>query len=205
MHVCRARRRRLSDEGSDFTLQVQALEARMICHVGGRVLSKIRSSQLSASQKRRLGCLSRFWHWLMCCCCCSVAQSCPALFDRPQGLQHSRLPCPSLSPRVCSNSCPLSQWCHPTISSSVAPFSSCPQCFPASGSFPVSQLFVSSGQSIEVSVSASVLPMKIQDWFPLGWTGLLSLQFKGLSRVFSSTTVQKHEFFDIQPSLWSNS
>ena len=155
MRVCRARKRRLSDEGSDFTLQVQPLEARLICHVGGRVLSKIRSSQLSASQKRRLGCLSRIWHWLMCCCCCSVAHSCPALCDQPQGLQHSRLPCPSLSPRVCSNSCPLSQWCHPTISSSVAPFS-CPQSFPASGSFPMSQLFASGGDwNFSFSISPS--------------------------------------------------
>ena len=118
-------------------------------------------------------------------------------------LQHARLPCPSLSPGVCSNSCPLSQWCHPTISSSVAPFSSCLQSFPASGSFPVSQLFTSGGQSI--GASASVLPMNIQDWFPLGLTGLISLQFKGLSRLFCSTTVQKRQFFGAQPSLSSNS
>ena len=98
-------------------------------------------------------------------------------------LQHTRLPCPSLSPGVCSNSCPLSQWCHPTISSSVAPFSSCPQSFPASGSFPISQLFASAGQSIGASALASVLPMNIQDWSPLGLTGLISLQSKGLSRV----------------------
>ena len=103
---------------------------------------------------------------------------------RSCGLQHTRLPCPSPSPRACSNSCPLSQWCHPTILSSVVPFS-CLQCFPESGSFPVSQLFESGGQSIGASALASVLPMNIQDWFHLGWTGWISLQSKGLSRVFS--------------------
>ena len=125
-------------------------------------------------------------------CCCLVTKSCPTLW--PTGLQHTRLPCPSLSPRVCSNSCPSSWWCHPTISSSVTPFSSCPQSFPASGSFPVSQVFASGGQSSGASASASVLPMNIQDWFSLGSTGWISLQSKGLSRVFSSTTVQKHLF-----------
>ena len=119
------------------------------------------------------------------------------------GLQHSRLPCPSPSLGVCSNSCPLSQWCHPTISSCVSPFCSCLQSFPASGSFPVSQLFTSGGQII--GALASVLPMNIQDWFPLGWTGLISLQSKGLSRVFSNTTVQMHQFFGSQLSLRSNS
>ena len=104
-------------------------------------------------------------------------------------LQHARPPCPSPTPRVYPNSCQLSQWCHPTISSSVVPFSSCPQFFPASGSFPMSQLFTSGGQSIGVSASASVLPMSTQDWSPLGWTGWISLQSKGLSRVFSNTTV----------------
>jgi len=113
---------------------------------------------------------------------------------RPHGLQHSRLPCPSPTPGVYSNSCPLSRWCHPPISSSVIPFSSHLQSFPASGSFPMRQFFTSSGQSIGVSASASVLPMNIQDWFPLGWTGWISLQSKGLSRVFSNTTVQKHQF-----------
>ena len=103
----------------------------------------------------------------------------------PHGLQHGRLPCPSPTPRVCSNSCALSQWCHPIISSSVIPFSSCLQSFPASGSFLLSQLFASGGQSTGVSDSTSVLPMNTQDWFPLGWTGWISLQFKGLSRVFS--------------------
>ena len=111
---------------------------------------------------------------------------------QPHGLQHARLPYPSPPPRACSNSCPSSQWCHPTISSSVIPFSSCLQSFPASGSFPVSQLFASGGQRIEVSASASVLPVNVQDWFPIGWAGWISLQSKGLSRVFSSTTVQKH-------------
>ena len=123
----------------------------------------------------------------------------------PHGLQHSRLSCPSISPGVCSNSCPLSRWCQPTISSSVAHFFSCPQPFLASGSIPMSWLFASGGQSIEVSASASVLPKNIQDWFPLGLTALISLQSKGLSRVFSNTTVQKHQFFSVQLSLWSNS
>ena len=118
-------------------------------------------------------------------------------------LQHTRFPSPSPSPRVYSNSCPLSKWCHPIISSSVIPCSSCPQSFPASGSFLMSQVFASGGQSI--GASASVLPMNIQDWFPLGWTGWISLQSKGLSRVFSNTVVQKHQFFGTQPSLWSNS
>ena len=108
----------------------------------------------------------------------------------PQGLQHSRPPCPSPTPGVYSNSCPLSQWCHPTISSSLIPFSSHLQSFPASGSFQMSQLFASGGQSIGVSPSTSVLPMNIQDWSPLEWTGWISLQSKGLSRVFSNTTVQ---------------
>ena len=111
------------------------------------------------------------------------------------GLQHARLPCPSPTPGAYSNSCPSSQWCHPTISCSVIPFSSCPQSLPASGSFPMSQFFASGGQSIGVSASASVLPMNTQDWSPLEWTGWISLQSKGLSRVFSNTTVQKHQFF----------
>ena len=123
----------------------------------------------------------------------------------PYGLQHARHPCPSLTPGVYSNSCPLSRWCHPIISSSVLPISSYPQSFPASGSFPVSQFFTSGGQSIGVSASTSVLPMNIQDWFPLGWTGWISLQSKGLSRVFSNTTVQKHQFFGTQLSLYYNS
>ena len=135
-----------------------------------------------------------------------VQSSCLVVSDSLwlRGLQHTRLPCPSLSPRACSNSCPLNRRCHPTILSSVVPFSSCLQSFPASGSFPMSQFFTSGGQSIGVSASASVLPMNIQDWSPLGWTGLISLQSKGLSRVFSNTTVQKHQFFSAQLSLWSN-
>ena len=123
----------------------------------------------------------------------------------PHGLQHTRLPCPSLTPRACSNSWPLSRWCHPTISSSVVPFSSCLQSFPASGSFQMSYFFPSGGQSIGVSASASVLPVNIQDWFPFGLTDLISLQPKELSRVFSNTTVQKHQFFSVHSSLWSNS
>ena len=119
----------------------------------------------------------------------------------PHGLHHARFPCPSLIPRVYSNSCPLSQWCHPTISSSVIPFSSHLQSFPASGCFQMSQLFASGGQSIGVSASASFLPMNIQDWFPLGWTGWISLLSKGLSRVSSSTTVRKHQFLGAQLSL----
>ena len=119
----------------------------------------------------------------------SVTRSCLTL--RPHGLQHARLPCPSLTPGTYSNSCPSRRWCHPTISSSVVPFSSCLQSFPASGSFQMSQPFASGGQRIGVSALASVLPMNIQDWSPLGWTGWISLQSKGLSRVFSNTTVQK--------------
>ena len=116
-------------------------------------------------------------------------------------LQHARPPCPSPTPRVHPNPCPLSRWCHPTISSSVIPFSSCPQSFPASGSFQMSQLFASGGQGIGGSASTSVLLMNTQDWSPLGWTGWISLQSKGLSRVFSNTTVQKHQFFGSQLSL----
>ena len=114
---------------------------------------------------------------------------------RPHEPQHARLPCPSPTHGVHPNPCPLCQWCHPTISSSFVPFSSCPQSFPASGSFQMSQLSISGGQIIGVSASASVLPMNIQDWSPLGWTGWISSQSKGLSRVFANTTVQKHQFF----------
>ena len=120
-------------------------------------------------------------------CCCSVAKWCLTLWRH--GLRHTRVPCASPSPQVCSNSCPLSRWCHPAILSSDAPFSSCPQSFPVSGSFPMRQLFI--GQSIRASVSASVLPINIQSCFPLG---LISLLSKGLSGFFSSTTVQKHQF-----------
>ena len=119
---------------------------------------------------------------------------------QPHGLQHARLSCPSPAPRACTNSCPLSRWCHPTILSSVVPFS-CLQSFRAPGAFPRSQFFTSGGQSIGVSASTSVLQVNIQDWFPLGWTGWISLQSKGLSRVFSRITVQKHQFFGTQLSL----
>jgi len=139
----------------------------------------------------------------------SVQFSCSVVSDslRPHEPQHARPPCPSPTPGVHPNPCPSSRWCYPTISSSVVPFSSCPQSFPASGSFQMSQLFTDSkywsigGQSIGVSASASVLQMNTQDWSPLGWTGWISLQSKGLSRVFSNTTVQKHQFFNIQLSL----
>ena len=137
----------------------------------------------------------------------SIQFSCSVLSDslQPHESQHARLPSPSPTPRIYSNSCPSSQWCHPTISSSVAPFSSCPQSLPASGSFPVSQLFSCCSQSTGVSASASVLPMNTQDWSPLAWTGWISLQSKGLSRVFSNTTFQKHQFFGAQLSSPSNS
>ena len=134
-------------------------------------------------------------------CCCSVTR----LFDvlQPRGRKHVGRLCPPLSLGVCSNSCSLSWWCYPTISSSAALFSFCLQSFPASGSFPMSQFLVSGGQSTGVSVSASVLPMNIQGWSPLEWTAWISLQSKGLSRVFSSTTVQRHQFFSAQPTVWS--
>ena len=124
---------------------------------------------------------------------------------RPHRRQHAKPPCPSPAPRVYSNSCPLSLWCHPTISSFVAPFSSHLQSFPESGSFQISLFFTSGGQSVGASASASVLPMKIQGWFSLGWTGWMSLQSKGLSTVFYNTTVQKHQFFSAQLSLYSSS
>ena len=124
---------------------------------------------------------------------------------QPHGLQHARLPCPSPTPRACSNSCPSTQGCHSTISSSVIPFSSYLQSFPASRTFPMSQFFASGGQSTGASALASVLPMNVQDWSPLGLTGLISLQSKGLSIVFSNTTVQKHQFICAQLSLWSKS
>ena len=133
----------------------------------------------------------------------SVAQSCPTLCN-PMDCSTPGLRL-SPTPRVYSNSCPLSWWRHPTISSSVVPFSSCLQSFPVSGCFQMSELFISGGQSTGVLVSASVLTMNIQDWFPLGWTGLISLQSKGLSRVFSNITVQKHQFFSAQLSSQSNS
>ena len=135
----------------------------------------------------------------------SVQFSCSVMSNSlwPHGLQHTRLFCPSPTPGACSNSCPSNSWCHPTISISVVPFSSCLQSFPTLGSFSMSQFLTSGGQSIGVSASASILPMNIQDWFPLGLIALISLQSKGLSRVFSSTTIWKHQFFGMQPSLWS--
>ena len=124
---------------------------------------------------------------------------------QPHGLQHTRLSCPSPTPGACSNSCPSSWWCPPTISSSVIPFFSCLQSVPALGSFPINQLFASGGQSIRALASSSILPINIQGWLPLGLTDLISLLSKGPSEVFSSTTVQKHQFFSTQPSLRSNS
>ena len=153
-------------------------------------LEAIISSGQSAYQCKSASLRTQF-----CFCCCSVAKLCLTLRDSMDYIQYSRLPCPLPTPGACSNSCPLSQWCHPTFSSSVIPFSSCLQCFPVSESFPLSQSFLSGGQSIGVSASASVLPMDTQDWFPLGWTAL----------VFSNTTVQKHQFFGAQPSFWSSS
>ena len=146
---------------------------------------------------------SRAFNLISCVKYCTVQFSRSVVTDslRPHGLQHSRPPCQSPTPRVYSNSCPLSPWCHPAISSSVVPFSSCLQSFLSSGSFQMNQFFASGGQMIGVSASASVLPMNIQDWFPLGWTGWISVQSKGLSRVFSHTTVQKHQFFGPQLSL----
>ena len=137
----------------------------------------------------------------------SVQFSCSAVSDSlwPHGLQHARSPCPSPTPRACSNSCLSSWWCHPNILSSVVPFSSCLQSFPAAASFPMNLFFALGGQSAGVSVSASVLPMNIQDWYSLGLTGLISLQSKGFARVFSNTTVQKYQFFSVQLSLWFNS
>ena len=143
-----------------------------------------------------------FYHWISWYIFSSLHFSRSVVSDSlwHHGLQHAKTPCPSPTPRVYSNSCPLSQWCHPT-SSSFIPFSSHLQSFPASGSFPMSQLFTWGGQSTGVSALASVFPMNIQDWSPLGWTGWISLQSKGLSRVFSNTTVQKHQFFGTQLSL----
>ena len=137
----------------------------------------------------------------------SVQFSCSVMPDslRPHESQHTRPPCPSPTPKVYLNSCPLSQWCHPASSSSVTPFFSCPQSLPASGSFPMSQLYTRGGQSTGVSASASVLPMNTQNWSPLWWTGWIFLQSKGLSRIFSNTTIQRHKFFSAQLSSQSKS
>ena len=150
---------------------------------------------------------SHMYHMLKWPCLCSVQFSCSVVSDslRPHKSQHTRPPCPSPTTGVHSNSCPLSQWCHPAISSSVVPFSSCPQSLSASESFPVSQFFAWGGQSTGVSASASFLTKKSQGWSPLECTGWISLQSKGLSRVFSNTTVQKHQFFGAQLSSQSNS
>ena len=153
---------------------------------------------------KSLGSTAKFSWWPLLFNAFSSVQFCHSVVSdslRPYGLQHTRLPCPSSTPRVYSNSCPSSQWCHPAISSSVIPFSSRLQSFPASGSFQISHFVASGGHSIGVSPSASVFPMNVQDWFPLGWTGWISLQSKGLSRVFSNATVQKHQFFCTQLSL----
>ena len=141
--------------------------------------------------------------WFNDYCCCSVAKSCLTLWDPTDAAHQASLFC-TLSPRVYSNSSPLNRWCHPTSSSGI-PFSSHLQSFPASGSFPMNQFFTSGSQSIGVSASASDPPVNIQDWFPLRWTGWISLLFKGLSRVFSNTTVQRHQFFGAQLPLESNS
>ena len=142
-----------------------------------------------------VGCIKQSWPQLQ------FSHSVVSDSLQPHRLQHARPLCPSSTPGVYPNSYPLSQWCHSTISSSVVPFSSCLQSFPPSGSFQMSQFFTSGGQSIGVSALASVLPMNIQDWFPLGWTVWISLLSKGLSRVFSNTTVQKYQFFSAQLSL----
>ena len=147
-----------------------------------------------------LCCVSSYWGGSGSFSCCSVAKPCSTLCG-PVNCGTPGFPVLHYLPGVCSNSCPLSLWCHPTISSYVSPFSSCSPSFLASGSFPTSQLFASGMQSIRASASASVLPMNIQGWFPLGLTSLISLLSKGLSRVSSSTTVQKHQFFGTQPSL----
>ena len=184
-----------------WLLMVESLQLRSFCFLSCIPL------RLCLSGYEGCNLWSKPWlkEWLRMSSAVQLSHS--VLFDslRPHGLQHARLLCPSPIPRACSNSCPLSQWCHPTISSSLFPFSSHLQSFPASGSFPVSQFFTSGGQSIGASASASVLPMNIQDWFPLGWTGLIFSQSKELSRDFSNTTVQKHQFFGAQLSLWSNS
>ena len=163
------------------------------------------SFELTFSESGML--LSRISAWLASSSTSSVQFSHSVVSDslRPHEPQHARTPCPSPTPGVHPNPCPLSRWYHPTISSSVIPFSSCPQSFPASGTFPMSQIFTSGSQNIGVSASASVLPMNTQDWSPLGWTGWISLQSRGLSNVFSNTTVQKHQFFGAQLSLYSNS
>ena len=182
-----------------ISLTINNIEHYFMCLLA--IIMSLQKCLFGSSAHFWLGCLF-FWYWVACCCH-SVSQLCLTLYDL-HGLQHARHPCP-LPSRVCSNSCPLNWWYHPTILFSVVPFSSFLQSFPASGSFLMSWLIPSGGQSIRASASASVLPMSIQDWFPLGLTDLISLLPKGFSRVFSNTIVQKHQFFSAQPSLWSNS
>ena len=165
-----------------------------------RKVSKLCTFKEISHNENREHCLILF-----CLGCCRSVAKIKSDSLQPHGLQHARLPGPSWSPSACSSSCPLSRWCNPTISASVAPFSLCPQSFPATGSYPVSQFFASGGQRIAALASASILLMNIQGWFPLGLTGLISLQSKGLSRVFSNTTIWKHQFFSTQLSLQLNS
>ena len=178
---------------------------------GERTRGRARSRKLIQRNNTQQSCPSDWSrHWIFQTSKCSSPFSqftCSVMSNSlwPHEPQHNRPPCPSPTPGGYSTSCPSSRWCHPAISSSVVPFSSCPQSLPASGSFPMSHLFPWGGQSIVVSASASVLPMNTQDWFPLGWTAWISLQSKGLSRVFSNTTVQKHQFFGTQLSSQSNS
>ena len=162
------------------------------------IIVNLKNSLLSIS-------LPTWGEWTVWLCCEFVALPLVCLTLQPHGLQCTRLPCPSVSPGVCSNSCPLSQWCYPTVSSSVTPFSSCPQSFPASRSVPVSRLLPSGGHGIGASASASVFSVNTQGWFPLGLTGLISSHSKGSSRVFSCTIIRKHWFFGTQLSLWFNS
>ena len=178
------------------------------CRLGPHIAQKIMHLRAQSTHCNRADSTPPYLTWGKCWVCwfhslISVQFSRSVVSDslRPRELQHTRPPCPSPTPGVHPNPCASSRWCHPAISSSVVPFSSCLQSFPAAGSFPMSQLFASGGQSIGVSASTSVLPMNTQDWSPLGWTGWISLQSKGLSRVFSSTTVQKHQFFGAQLSL----
>ena len=181
-----------------FTANFILLHLVFITHVEYTLFKQILKISFCPKKEKRMGEI---------CYLSSVQFSCSVIFNSlwPPGLQHARLPCQSSTPSAYSNSCPASWWCHPTISSSGIPFSSHLQSFPASGSFQVSLFLASGGRSIGVSASASVLLMNIQDWFPLGWTGLIYLQSKGLSRIFSNTTIQKHQFFGTQLSSQSNS
>ena len=213
---------------SDFSLFRIIYSKRTFCHLAGPQLTGQSLHHVEMGREVQLqgkGCRSEHWSSdafisskffrtrreyislmaLSKFCLVQFSHSFASDFLQTQGLQHIRPPCPSPTPRVYPNSYPLSRWCHPTISSSVVPFSSCPQSFPASGSFQMSQPFASGGQSTGVSASTSVLPMNAQDWSPLGWTGWTSLQSKGLSRFFSNTTVKKHQFFGTQLSSPSNS